>query len=192
MAESLNVRKPEATIDGMFIDRWSPRAYLPDAISADQIRSLLEAARWAPSCYNEQPWFFIYTTSESVKQRFIPLLTEKNQKWAGKAPLLLFILAKRNFKLSGKRNRHAAFDAGAAWVSLAFEARKLGLYAHAMAGFDEKKSYEILSVSEDEYEVMAAIAIGKKGEPGQLPDDLQKAEMPNARKALSEMILEVK
>jgi nitroreductase len=184
-------REPEAKIDDMFLDRWSPRAFLPDPIPADQIQSLFEAARWAPSCFNEQPWLFKYATGDEARQRFIALLTEKNQKWAGKAPLLVFLLTRRVFKLTGKPNRHAAFDAGSAWVSLAFQARKLGLFVHAMAGFDEKRSYGVLGISEEEYEVMAAIAIGKIGDPAQLSEDFRSNEFPNDRKPPTEVSVAV-
>lgn len=184
-------RKAEATIDPMFLDRWSPRAFLPEPIPGDQIQSLFEAARWAPSCYNEQPWLFMYAAGSEAKQRFVSLLTEKNQKWAAKAPLLIFLLAKRVLNLSGKINRHAALDAGAAWVCLALQARKLGLFAHAMAGFDEKKSYAVLGVSEAEFEVMAAIAVGKIGDPVQLSEDLRSKEFPNSRKPSSEISIAV-
>lgn len=184
-------REPEATIDDMFLDRWSPRAFLPDPIPGDQIQSLFEAARWAPSCYNEQPWLFMYATSKEAKQRFVSLLTEQNRKWAPQAPLLIFLLAKRAYNLSGKINRHAAFDAGAAWVCLALQARKLGLYAHAMAGFDEKKSYAVLGVSEAQYEVMAAIAVGKIGDPFQLSEDFRSKEFPNSRKPPVEISIAV-
>ncbi|MDD5708685.1 MAG: nitroreductase family protein, partial [Kiritimatiellae bacterium] len=124
----------------MFVDRWSPRAYLPEPIPEHQIRMLFEAARWAPSCFNEQPWLFVYATSEADRSRFAAALVEKNRAWAGIAPLLIFVLARRNFRQSGKQNRHAAFDSGAAWMSLALQARKLGLYAHGMAGFDINKA----------------------------------------------------
>ncbi|NNL76899.1 MAG: nitroreductase, partial [Desulfobacterales bacterium] len=91
------------------------------------------------------------------------------------------------FQQSGKENRHAPFDAGAAWVSLALQARRMGLYAHAMAGFNLEKAYEVLGVSKDEYQVMAAIAVGRKGNADQLPDDLRTMESPNTRKPLSEV-----
>jgi len=186
-----NQRKAEAKIYDMFLERWSPRAFLPDPIAADDIQSLFEAARWAPSCFNEQPWLFLYAHSDDARKRFLSLLTEKNQKWAANAPLLIFLLTTRAFKLSGKKNRHAPLDAGAAWVSLAFQARKLGLFAHAMAGFDEKKSYGVLGVSEAEYEVMAAIAVGKLGDPAQLAEDFRSKEFPNSRKPLREISIAV-
>jgi nitroreductase len=182
-----NQRVPEAEVDSMFVDRWSPRAFLPDPIPEHQVKSLFEAARWAPSCFNEQPWLFMYATTAEDRNRFASALVEKNRVWASKAPMLLFVLAKRNFAQSGKPNRYAPFDAGAAWMSFALQARKLGLYAHGMAGFDINKAYEVLGVSKEEYDVMAAVAVGKKGDPQQLPLQAREMEAPNGRKPLSEV-----
>ena len=115
------------------------------------------------------------------------LLLEKNQRWAESAPLLMFVIARRKFAKGGTENRHAKFDAGAAWMSLALQARKLGLYAHAMAGFHLEKSYEVLGVPKDNYEVIAAIAVGRLGDSSGLPDDLLQMEMPKGRKPLAEV-----
>ncbi len=185
-----NPRTPEVEVDSQFTDRWSPRAFLPDPIPERQLQSLFEAARWAPSCANEQPWLFLYATTAADRARFASALTPRNQVWTARAPVLLFVLARRRFARSGKPNRHAAFDAGAAWVSLALQARKLGLHAHGMAGFSEEKAYEILQVPEPEYEVMAAIALGRRGDPGQLPQDMAAREVPSTRKPLSEVARE--
>jgi nitroreductase len=115
------------------------------------------------------------------------LLVEKNQRWAARCPLLMFVLARRQFKEGGRENRHAPFDAGSAWMSVALQARRLGLYAHAMAGFSLKKAYEVLGVSEEDYLIMAAIAVGRKGDADQLPEDLRTMESPNARKPQAEV-----
>ncbi len=143
-AKPQNPRTPDWDIDSMFTDRWSPRAFLPDPLPEHQVQTLFEAARWAPSCYNEQPWLFIYATEPEARKRLAACLVAKNQLWASHAPLLMFILARRNFQKTGKENRHAPYDAGAAWMALALQARKLGLYAHAMAGFNLEKAYEVL------------------------------------------------
>jgi len=175
-------RNPDADIDSMFIDRWSPRAFSSDPLPQEQIDSLFEAARWAPSCYNEQPWLFIYARSPEDRERFLPALLAGNQSWAWRAPLLMFLLCRRNFAHNGKVNRHAPFDAGAAWLALALQARKLGLHAHAMAGFSRQKAYEILEVPEDEYDIMAAIVVGRRTEPSVLPEEIAAKEMPSDRK----------
>lgn len=185
-----NPRTPEAEVDSMFLDRWSPRDFLDEPIPEHQLRSLFEAARWAPSCYNEQPWLFIYAVRREDRERFAAALVEKNRLWASRAPLLMFVLTRRNFVATGKPNRHGAFDAGAAWVSLALQARKLGLYTHAMAGFDQDKAYEILGVPREEFEVMAAVAVGRRGDGSHLPEDLAAREAPSPRKPLAELALE--
>jgi len=184
-----NSRTPEAEVDSMFLDRWSPRALVDEPIPEHQVRSLFEAARWAPSCYNEQPWLFIYAVRREDRERFATALVEKNRLWATRAPLLIFVLTRRNFTATGKPNRHGAFDAGAAWMSLALQARKLGLYAHGMAGFDQEKAHEILGVPREEFEVMAAVAVGRRGDRSHLPDDLAAKEAPNTRKPLAEVAL---
>ncbi len=185
-----NQRTPEVEVNGMFLDRWSPRAFLADPLSQEQLKSLFEAARWAPSCYNEQPWLFLYAVTSEDRERFASVLVEKNQLWASKAPLLMFVLARRDFSKTGKPNRHAVFDAGSAWMSLALQARKLGLYAHAMAGFHQEKAYEVLGVPKEAYHVMAAIAVGRRGDPSQLPEDLAEREFPSPRRPLAEVAFE--
>lgn len=177
-----NPRVPAAEVDAIFPDRWSPRALLPDAIPEHQAAALFEAARWAPSCYNEQPWLFVYAADEDGRRRLAAALVEKNRSWAARAPLLAFLAARRHFDSDGRPNRYAAFDAGAAWMSLALQARRLGLYAHAMAGFDQDRAHEILGLPKDQYEILVAIAVGRRGEPSQLPEDLRPLECPNARK----------
>jgi nitroreductase len=182
-----NPRSSEVEVDSMFTDRWSPRAFLPDPLPEHQIQALFEAARWAPSCFNEQPWFFLYATELKDREVFASILVKKNQSWAARAPLLMFAIARRKVLQCGKENRHAAFDTGAAWLSLALQARRMGLYAHAMAGFDIEKAHQVLGVPKEDFHVMAAIAVGRKGDEGQLSDDLRQIETPNARKPLSEM-----
>ena len=190
-AKPPNPRIPDWDIDSMFTDRWSPRAFASDPLSEREIQTLFEAARWAPSCFNEQPWRFVYATEPEERAKLVSCLVAKNQLWAGRAPLLMFILARRNFQKTGKENRHAPYDAGAAWMALALQARKLGLYAHAMAGFNQEKAYEVLGASREEYLVMAAIAVGRKTEDSGLPDDLRAMENPNSRKPHAEVATSV-
>ncbi len=177
-------RKPQAGVDKMFVDRWSPRSFRDRYIVKTSIKSIFEAARWAPSCYNEQPWFFLYAVKKKDRAIFLSLLAEKNQAWAKKAPVLVFVLAARKFAMTGKSNRHAGFDSGAAWMSMALEARKLGLYAHAMAGFHLDKAYKTLCVPEKDYDILAAVAVGWKGAPEDLPEEFKEMESPNGRKDL--------
>lgn len=175
-------RHPDAEVAPEFIDRWSPRALRSDPISKEQLASLFEAMRWAPSCFNEQPWRLVYgLVGEPEHARINGLLVEANQVWASHAPLLLVLFNRRNFSHNGKPNRTAAFDTGAAWMSLALEARRLDLYAHGMAGFDTARAYSELGVDEAEYEVQAAIAVGRMGDPADLPEKLRAKETPSGR-----------
>ena len=190
--KTTNPREPEASVDPMFLDRWSPRSFLNDQIPENVLISLFEAARWAPSCINEQPWLFIYATSQEDREKFISALVEQNRTWASKAPVLAFVISRKYFSKSGKPNRHANFDTGAAWMSLALQARKSGLYAHAMAGFKREKAFELLDIPEDKYDIIAAVAIGKKGDISSLPDNLAEREYPNTRKPLSEVAFKSK
>jgi len=182
-----NQRTPEVEVDSMFTDRWSPRALCETPLAEEQVAALFEAARWTPSCYNEQPWLFLYATEAADRERFATALVERNRQWAGKAPLLIFVLTRLNFIGTGQPNRHAVFDAGAAWMALALQARRLGLYAHAMAGFSRKKAFEVLGVSAEEFDIMAAVAVGRRGASAQLPEELAVIEKPNERKPRAEV-----
>jgi len=175
-------RRAEAPVDELFIERWSPRAFRDEPLSETEVAGLFEAARWAPSCYNDQPWLFLYARAPEDRARFLQILTEGNRVWASRAPLLAFVLARRAFRHNGRVNRHALFDAGAAWMSLALQARRLGLYAHGMAGFSPEKVYADLGVPEAEYDAIAAVAVGRLGDPGTLPENLAAMEHPNQRK----------
>ncbi len=190
-AKPPNPRIPEWDIDSMFADRWSPRGFSSEPLTEREVQTLFEAARWAPSCYNEQPWLFVYATEPDQRQKLVDCLVVKNQAWARHAPLLMFVLARRHFKKTGQENRHAPFDAGAAWMALALQARKLGLYAHGMAGFNQDKAYEAIGVSREEYLVMAAVAVGRKGDASGLPEDLAAMESPNSRKPHAEVATNV-
>lgn len=186
-----NNRLTEAEIDSMFYDRWSPRSFSSETLTDEQIKSLFEAARWSPSCFNEQPWLFLYATNEEDRKLFLTALAEKNQSWAKNAPLLIFLCVKLNFDYNNKPNSHAQFDAGAAWLSLALQARKLGLYSHAMAGFDKDKALEITNTPKDKYDVIAAIAVGYRDNSSLLNnEELIKMEEPNNRVSLKNIFIE--
>ena len=183
----VNERIPETEVDAIFTDRWSPRSFTDEPLTSEQTAALFEAARWAPSCYNEQPWHFRYAVSKPDRELFAEALVEKNREWAQHAPMLLFVLTKKNFVQNGKPNRHAVFDAGAAWMSLALQARRLGLYAHGMAGFSVEKAAEVMNVSLAEYEIMAAVAVGRRGAPSTLSNEMAAVEKPNGRKLFTDV-----
>ena len=156
------MRKPVAKeVAPQFIERWSSREYDGTPLTQEQINTLLEAARWTPSSYNEQPWKFYYPKTDEQRKRFLALLVEGNQKWAKNAGALFFLVAKRALSKTGEQNRHYAFDTGAAWMALALQAQIMGLSAHAMGGFDEEQAYKTLDIDKNNYEIFAAIAVGK-------------------------------
>ncbi len=187
-----NRRITEAVIDPVFTGRWSPRAFDPAPLPHDTVRSIFEAAKWAPSCMNEQPWLFLYAVSKADLALYLELLVDGNKVWAKTAPLLAFLFARRTFASDNSKNNWAAFDCGAAWMSLTMQARMHGLYTHGMAGFHRDRVFAALGVPEDEYEPMCAIAVGRYGDLGDLPESLQEREKPNARKPLAEVALEGK
>ena len=182
-----NRRVTEAAVDPLFPGRWSPRAFSPQPVPREALLSLFEAARWAPSANNEQPWLFLYADEEPLLARFRPLFVDANRVWCDQAPALAFILARLHSSFDGKVNRWAQFDTGSAWMSLALQARLLGLYAHAMAGIHRDQVYDALNVPRSEYEVMAGLAIGYYGDPATLPPALREREKPNERKPLAEV-----
>lgn len=181
-------RSVETEVSPWFVDRWSPRAFRSEPIPERYLHMLFEAARFAPSSYNEQPWTFVYAVTDTDRAKLLATLVESNQRWARDAPALMYLIARKHFADGGAPNRVAMFDAGSAWLSLALQARLLGLYAHAMAGFDSAKAYAVLGVAPTEVEVIAAIAVGYRANPADLsPDDPRRDERPNDRKPLAEV-----
>jgi nitroreductase len=170
----------------MFVDRWSRRAFSDRPLGDATVASLLEAARWAPSTGNSQPWLLVYADTEETLAVARPVLNDKNQRWANKAPLLVFVFARRNDEKSGKPLPNHQFDAGAAWMSLALQAHALGLSAHAMLGFHQDKAHEVFGVPAAEYSAHAAIAVAYPGDAEDLPDDLKEREHPSGRKRVAE------
>lgn len=182
-------RKPQHDVNEIFLNRWSPRAMSGEEIDEAALFSLLEAARWAPSSNNNQPWRFLYARRNTPHwNTFFSLLTESNQVWAKNAAVLLVVISKTTFD-SGKPARTHSYDAGAAWVSIALQGSQNGLVVHGMQGFDYDKAKETLHVPDD-YAVEAMIAVGKKGKKEELPAYLQEREFPSNRKKLAEMAME--
>ena len=173
-------------LDAQFLNRWSPRSFLSDPLTDEEIMTLFEAARWSPSCFNEQPWLFVFARSDRLPA-FQSVLMEMNQQWANQAPLLIIVFARRNSERNGKPNDQAEFDAGSAWMALALQAQKLGLACHAMAGFEEDKAYEVANVDREQFNAMCVVAVGRQGPKDQLAPDFQEREAPSDRKALLEI-----
>lgn len=179
-------RQPEYDVNDIFLNRWSPRAMSGEPITNEELMSLFEAARWAPSSFNGQPWFFIYATRDSEHwQTFYDLLVEFNQQWCEKAAVLLVILSRKTFERNGKPNPCHSLDTGSAWYSLCLQGSIRGLVVHGMAGFDYEKARSALNIPDD-YQVEAMAAVGKPAPKETLPSALQEKEAPSTRKSISE------
>jgi nitroreductase len=183
-------RMSEYSINPLILNRWSPRSMTGEELNDEDIMSLFEAARWAPSSFNNQPWRFIYAKRNTgYWDRLFNLLADTNKSWAKNAALLAVVISRKNFEFNGKPARTHQFDAGSAWENLALEASSRGIVAHGMQGFDYEKARTELGIPAD-FEVMAMIAIGKRGPKENLPTELQDKEKPNDRKALKDIIME--
>jgi nitroreductase len=172
--------------------RWSPLAFADRPVEPEKLQSLFEAARWSPSCFNEQPWRFVVCTRDNPAdhRRFVECLVEGNVPWAQHAPVLMLSVAKRTFSHNGKPNRHAWHDVGLAVENLILQATALGLFAHQMGGYDAAKARAAFGIPED-YEPVAAIAVGYPGEADRLPAALQERERAaRTRRPLDTLIFE--
>jgi len=187
------MKKPAQTnhqIHDLLTHRWSPRAFSDRIVEKEKIASMMEAARWAPSSFNEQPWSFIIASKDNPKEyeRLLNCLTEGNIRWARFAPLLIISVAKLIFERDGKTNRHAFHDVGLAVGNLIIQARHLELHVHQMAGILPDKIRETYKIP-DSHEPVTGIAIGYYGELDQLTDDLRKRELAErTRKPLEKFV----
>ena len=185
-------RKPDFEIDEWFYLRWSPRAFTGEAIPDEVFNKIFEAARWAPSSYNEQPWRILYAKRETPQwNTFFSLLVEGNQTWAVNASFLAVILSKKTFARNGNPNKVHIFDSGAAWENIALQAAHLDWAAHGMVGFDYERAAAELNVPDD-FEVNAMFAVGKPGDASILPEKLRGMETPSGRKKIAEFVTEGK
>ena len=190
MMKGSEERPADHPIDALFLDRWSPRAMSGDPIADDELMVLFEAARWAPSSFNNQPWRILYARRGSDHwPTFLGLLVDANKVWASKAAALLVFVSKTTFDHNGKPARTHSFDAGAAWENLALQASLRGLVAHGMQGFDYERARTELGIP-DEYRVEAMVAVGRPGPREALPEKLQAVESPNERRPLAKTVCE--
>ena len=185
-------RTPDYPIDALFTRRWSPRSFTGDGIEPAELFALLEAARWAPSGFNAQPWRFIYGRRDTPGwDPIFHSLAEFNQGWAHRAAALVLIISKTRWIPPGQDALQPitshSFDAGAAWASLAFQATLSGWSTHGIGGFDKEKARAALAVPED-YAIEAVVAIGRRGDKDQLPPGLQARETPNQREPLVKLV----
>jgi len=177
-------------IEALLSRRWSPRAFEDRPVEETKLCRLFEAARWAASSYNDQPWNYILATREHPAefQKMLACLGEFNQTWAKAAPVLAISVARTIFRENGKPNRHAQHDMGAASTTLALEAVALGLAVHQMAGFDPQLARATYNIPAD-CEPMAAIALGYPGHPDTLPEKLRERETASrTRRPVSEFV----
>jgi nitroreductase len=188
------MEKPAETkypIHQIIKNRWSPVCFdASKRVELEQIGSLLEAARWAASCFNEQPWNFIVATKDNPEeyQKLFSCIVEANQKWVKNAPVLMIAVAKLNFAYNNKPNRHAFHDVGLAISNLSLQAETMSLRAHCMAGFDAEKAKKIYSIPEI-FEAITAIAIGYQGDVNECEPELQEREKkPRSRKELEDFV----
>jgi nitroreductase len=179
-------------VSSLFLTRWSARAMTAEPIPDEILFALFEAARYAPSSYNSQPWRFAYAKrGDAAFPRFVECLSAPNKAWAGEASALVLIASRAAFVPPGGTEEivspSASFDAGSAWASLAFQAALLGWTTRAMGGFDKERA-RLATGAPASLKLEAMIAIGKRGEASRLPADKQPLEKPNARKTIGQIV----
>jgi nitroreductase len=186
-------RQADHPIDSLFLERWSPRAFDGSAVPDADLQTMFEAARWAPSAFNSQPWHFLYAKRGDANwDRFLSLLIPWNQSWAHTASVLVYIVSD-SLPFTDKKTGEPApstthsFDAGAAWVSLALQASRMGYQAHGMSGIQYDIAQAELGLS-DRYVLNAACVIGRIGDVAQLDERLQAREHPSDRKPQTEFV----
>lgn len=186
----MSQRRPDHPIDPLFLDRWSPRAFDASVIPDADLKTIFEAARWAPSAFNWQPWRFLYAKREDANwARFLDLLVPFNQAWAHSASVLIYILSDRMIETKPGEPKPAhthSYDAGAAWGYLALQATRMGYHAHGMAGVDYDRVRTELKVPE-RFRVEAAAVIGRIGDPSMLDEKQRAREFPSDRKPIGEI-----
>lgn len=191
---SSNHRQSDFNINPVFLDRWSPRSFSGEPMPKETLLTMLEAAHWAPSASNYQPWRFVYALRDTDDfDRILSVLAESNQVWAKTASALVIIfsdmLSRKDDGSEPKPFRSHSFDAGASWAMLAMQAVYSGYYAHGMGGVDFDRAIEVLNVPQG-YRAEAAVAIGKLADKSLLPEHLQAREIPSNRKPLSAVAFE--
>jgi nitroreductase len=172
-------------------ERWSPRAFAGKPVPQDALHSIFEAARWAPSSNNEQPWAYLVATRDDQEnfEKMLSVLVEFNAAWARSAPVLAIAVAHLTFVKNNAPNRNAQYDTGAASAWLSVEATARGLAVHQMAGFDPEKARQLFGIPAG-WEAIAALAIGYPGDPASLPQPLKDREMaPRTRKPIAEFVM---
>ena len=189
-----NQRKPDYPIHEMFLNRWSPRAFTGEPITQEELLTMLEAARWAASSYNSQPWRFIFALRDRPAwERFLNLLVPFNQSWAKESSALVFLVSKSTMRSPRSGNEVPSpthsFDAGTASGYFALQASLMGWYVHGMVGFDADRAFDDLSVPKG-HKVEAVYAVGRKAHRAGLAEELRARELPSGRRSLEELAYE--
>lgn len=182
-------RRSHSKVHPLFLNRWSPRSYSEEAVGEEDLNTILEAASWAPSASNEQPWRFIIARTEEEKEVFNQFINPRNLLWSTKAPVLI-LLASKNNKVNNDPNIYHDFDAGAAWSNLSLQASILGLSTRAIGGFDKEKAKAVLNIPKD-VDLHVVIALGYKGDTKSLHVDFQHLEKPNTRRSVKDNIIPI-
>jgi nitroreductase len=184
----MSSRQPSHPIDPLFLERWSPRAFDCSPMPQADLMTLFEAARWAPSAFNAQPWRFLYAHRGGPDwELFLGLLIPWNRQWVESASALIYIASDTIMATAkGEAPSHShSFDAGAAWACLALQATKMGYHAHGMSGIQQELARTELGVPE-RWRIEAAAVVGRIGDPAMLDDKLRARETPSGRKGLEE------
>ncbi|MBA3962876.1 MAG: nitroreductase family protein [Chthoniobacterales bacterium] len=190
MIKGSEVRKSDYPIAPWLLDRWSPRAMTGEEIPVAELMRLFEAARWAPSSFNAQPWRALYARRETEPwPMFVGLLADANKSWAERAAVLVVFISRTHFEHNGKPSVTHSYDTGSAWLSFAFQGFQLGYVVHGMQGFDYERARVELKIPA-EFQVEAMAAVGKPADKDVLPEKLQKGESPNDRRKAGESICE--
>lgn len=188
MSKLINSRKVNHACNGLFPERWSPRAMSGEPVSGAELNALFEAARWAPSCMNSQPWRFLYAKRDTPAwDAFFGLLVDGNKVWCANAAVLIVIAAENTVGTGCAAA--VGLDAGAAWENLALQASLSGLVCHGMAGFDYGAAKTVLNLP-DSYQVLAMAAVGRPGSIEALPEKLREREQPGDRRPVEEFVFE--
>jgi nitroreductase len=190
MIKGREQRTADHPSDKLFLDRWSPRAMSGAAVSQEDLMVLFEAARWAPSSYNNQPWRILYAHRHSKYwQLFFDLLVEFNQSWVKNAGVLAVFISKTHFDFNGEPSVTHSFDTGAAWENFALQGWLKGLVVHGMQGFDYERARTTLNIPEG-FQVEAMAAIGKPADSATLSEELRAKEAPSGRRKLADTVCE--
>jgi nitroreductase len=192
MIKGSEIRQTQVPVDRLFLDRWSPRAMSGEPLEQSELAVLFEAARWAPSSGNAQPWRILYARRDTPAwATFFGLLVPGNQAWARHAAALLVFISRQISERTGKPAVTHAYDTGAAWENLALQGSLKGYVVHGMEGFDYERARTELAIP-PEFQVQAMAAIGKPGAKQNLPEKLQQREFPSERRALEQTVCEGK